>query len=180
MAGSIVCGIDGSESAKRAARVARALAAELGLGLIFVSVVEPNAPEHKMSAVAQRLERLRAGANDADSGAAWLVEVGPTGDRLVAAAAEADAAMIVMGSTGTRLSLLGSVSAYVSRRAPCPVVIVPPGADRRVNGAAGRREAAAGDRDFAGGIARFALGGGGTDFAGSIVRFGLGSGSTGA
>jgi hypothetical protein len=32
MAGSIICGVDDSESAKEAARVARALAAELRLG----------------------------------------------------------------------------------------------------------------------------------------------------
>jgi universal stress protein family protein len=42
--------------------------------------------------------------------------------------------MIVVGSAGPRSSLLGSVSADVSRRAPCPVVVVPPGADARVGG----------------------------------------------
>ena len=31
-------------------------------------------------------------------------------------------------------SLLGSVAAEVSRRAPCPVVVVPPGADANVEG----------------------------------------------
>ena len=41
--------------------------------------------------------------------------------------------MIVVGSHGPRSSLLGSVSADVSRRAPCPVVVVPPGADDRLN-----------------------------------------------
>jgi hypothetical protein len=73
--------------------------------------------------------------------------------------------MIVVGSTGPRSSLLGSISADVSRRAPCPVVVVPPGAHERDGG----------DDDFAGGIVRFGLGNGGTEFAGGIVRFGLGA-----
>jgi hypothetical protein len=37
--------------------------------------------------------------------------------------------MIVVGSQGQRSSLLGSIAADISRRAPCPVVVVPPGAD---------------------------------------------------
>jgi nucleotide-binding universal stress UspA family protein len=99
-----------------------------------------------------------------------------------AAATKAGAAMIVVGSTGPRSSLLGSISADVSRRAPCPVVVVPPGGGARVNGHPdvrvaghpGGRESAGEDRDFAGGIARLGLGDGGTEFAGGIARFGLG------
>jgi nucleotide-binding universal stress UspA family protein len=158
MVGSIICGVDDSESAKRAARVARALAGELGLGLVFVRVVEPDAPDAKVSTIAERLERLSAGARDVDCGAAWLVEAGHPADRLVAAATKTEAAMIVVGSTGPRSSLLGSISADVSRRAPCPVVVVPPGADARVNGRPDRRADAGDERDFAGGIVRFGLG----------------------
>ena len=166
MAGSIICGVDDSESAKGAARVARALAGELGRGLVFVRVVEPDAPDAKVSAIAERLERLSAGASDVDCGAGWLVEAGHPADRLVAAAGKADASMIVVGSTGPRSSLLGSISAAVSRRAPCPVVVVPPGADARRDGRPGGNE-----RDVAGGIVRFGLGGGGTDVTGGIARF---------
>jgi nucleotide-binding universal stress UspA family protein len=183
MAGSIICGVDDTESAKGAARVARALAGELGVELVFVRVVEEDAPEAKVSAITERLERLSADVTDVDCGAVWLVEAGHPADRLVAAAARADAAMIVVGSTGPRSSLLGSISADVSRRAPCPVVIVPPGGDARVNGHrdprvnvhSDRRGTAAEDRDFAGGIARLGLGDGGTEFAGGIARFDLGS-----
>jgi Universal stress protein family len=84
--------------------------------------------------------------------------------------------MIVVGSTGPRSSLLGSISAEVSRRAPCPVVVVPPGAD--VSSANGRRDRE-GETQFSGGIARFgprAATGADGDFAGGIVRFSLGSG----
>ena len=174
MAGAIVCGVDDSESAKRAARVARALSARLGVHLIFVRVVEPNAADANASAVAERLEQLRARAHDADSGAAWLVDAGDPADGLIAAARGAGASMIVVGSTGRRSSLLGSISADVSRRAPCPVVVVPPGANGRVNGNAGERVPGANDRDFAGGIARFGFGEGGTEFAGRIARLGRG------
>jgi nucleotide-binding universal stress UspA family protein len=178
MAGSIICGIDDSESARSAARVARELAADLGLGLVFVRVVERDAPDATVSAVAERLERLSASATDVDSGAAWLVESGHPADGLVAAAKKEEAALVVVGSTGPRSSLLGSISADVSRRAPCPVVVVPPGADARVDGHPGGRGEGEGDGDgdFPGGIVRFALGGDTATFAGGIVRFGPGAG----
>lgn len=175
MAGSIICGVDESESAKGAERVARVLAGELGLGLVFVRVIEGDAPYERIGAIAERLERLSsAEANELDCGAAWLVEAGHPADRLVAAAAESEAAMIVIGSTGPRSSVLRSTSADVSRRAPCPVVIVPPGADCQVNGTGDRRRTSGRDRDQAGGIVRLGLGSGGTDITGGIVRFSLG------
>jgi nucleotide-binding universal stress UspA family protein len=175
VSGAIICGVDDSESAKGAARVARSLSRELGLGVIFVRAIDRKADDADVTAIAERLERLRASANGADCGAAWSVEVGHPADALVAAAMKAQAAMIVVGSTGPRSSLLGSISADVSRRAPCPVVVVPPGADASVggrdNGGTSKRR-----RDFAGGIARFGLGAGGNESAGGIARFGLGSG----
>jgi nucleotide-binding universal stress UspA family protein len=134
MVSPIICGVDDSESGKGAARVARALAGELGLGLVFVSVLEPDAPDARASAIAERLERLTSGATEVDCGAAWLVETGHPADRLAAVARKTEASMIVVGSAGPRSSLLGSISADVSRRAPCPVVVVPPGADARLNG----------------------------------------------
>ena len=155
MAGSIVCGVDDSESAKGAARVARALASELRLGLVFVRVVERDAPEAEISAVAERLERLSAGANELDCGAAWLVDAGHPADQLVAVAAKAGAALIVVGSSGPRSPRLGSVSAEVSRRASCPVLVVPPGATARHHNVSNGASA----HDFAGGIVRFSLSG---------------------
>jgi nucleotide-binding universal stress UspA family protein len=145
--GTIICGVDDSESAKRAARVARTLSSELGLGVIFVRALNGEAA----GTTAERLERLAAGVNGADCGAAWSVAPGHPADALVAAAKKARAAMIVVGSTGPRSSLLGSISADVSRRAPCPVVVVPPGAD------AGVQSGLDGGIDLAGGIARFDL-----------------------
>jgi nucleotide-binding universal stress UspA family protein len=171
--GSIICAIDDSESARGAARVARGLSSKLGLRLVFVRVVDPGSSDQEITAIAERLERLSGRTTEVDCGAGWLVAVGHPVDRLVAAAAEEKAWLIVVGSTGPDSSLLGNVSAAVSRRAPCPVVVVPPGAggrgDNNLTKATGRFGASFGkqapatydteDRTLAGGIVRFSLGG---------------------
>jgi nucleotide-binding universal stress UspA family protein len=162
--GSIICGVDDSESAHAAARVARTLSSVLGLGLVFVRVVEDGSSEQRMNAVAERLEQLGDSAGEVDCGADWVVDAGRPADRLVAAAAARKARMIVIGSQGPRSSPLGSVLAEVSRRARCPVVVVPPGADAGLSGGV----------SFPGGIVRFGLGGAVTGSAGGIARFGLG------
>ena len=151
---SILCGVDGTESARGAARVARRLSSRLGLELLFVRVVEDGAPAEKINATAGRLERLSEGIGDVDGGAVWLVEVGHPADRILASAAENDASLIVVGSHGPRSSLLGSISAEVARRATCPVVVVPPGADSGLKDDSSIGEAG----DSAGGIVRFDLG----------------------
>lgn len=120
MPGSIICGVDGSESAKGAIRVARDLSTWLGRRLVFVRVVEPGAPTEKIDAIAERLRQLADGeAVVGNPEALWLVEVGHPADRLVAAAEDEQASLVVLGSHGPRSS----------QRAPCPVVVVPPGAD---------------------------------------------------
>ena len=196
MPGSIICGVDGSESAKGAARVARGLSAQLGSRLVFVRVVDGASPGQEISVAAARLQQLAECATEVDCGAHWLVELGHPADRIVAVAEKEAASLIVVGSTGPRSSLLGSISADVSRRAPCPVVVVAPGADRSLangngNGrvspppgfpglfddgytgaggfdAAWVASAASGDRPGDDPEAR--------DFAGGIVRFTFGGG----
>lgn len=189
MTGSIVCGVDESESAKGAARVARELSAKLRLRLVFVRVVEDATTDERIAAIAARLHHLADSATEVDCGAHWLVDVGHPADRLVAVAEEENAALIVVGSTGPRSSLLGSVSADVSRRAPCPVVVVAPGADHSlVNGHAPQARTGFpglcddGYNGVAGGIRLGRNGRNGAvkddpnarDFAGGIVRFSLG------
>lgn len=183
MRGSIVCGVDDSESAKGAARVARELGAQLGLQLVFVHVVEDGPEtEEATNGVTTRLRRLTAAAPDVDSGANWRIHAGHPADRLVAAAKDENAALIVVGSNGPRSSLLGSVSADVSRRAPCPVVVVAPGADLSL---ADRRAGFPGllEDGYAGG-ARAARASddrrgerGSPEFVGGIVRFDLENGT---
>jgi nucleotide-binding universal stress UspA family protein len=122
--GAIICGLDDSESARGAARVARGLSGELGLDLVFVRVLEDS--RQRVDGTADRLAHLCGG----DGRAEWVVAVGHPADQLVAAATKTEATLIVVGSHGPRSSSLGSISAEVSRRAPCPVVVVPPGSDR--------------------------------------------------
>lgn len=179
MAGLIICGVDDSESAKGAARVARGLSSKLGLGLVFLRVLESGASKEKVSAIKERLERVSDVLSEVDNGARWLVDEGHPAERLVAAAAAEEASMIVVGSTGPRSSLLGSISAEVSKRAPCPVVVVPPGADLA---ATAQTQDVKADSPLSGGIVRFGMGSSKpsaeTDFAGGIVRFSLGADGT--
>ncbi|HEX7082789.1 MAG TPA: universal stress protein [Gaiellaceae bacterium] len=113
----VICGVDGSGSARQAIEVARDMARRYDAPLLYVHVVEGPGGEERA------LETLR----DADvASGTLLVERGHPADRLVALAAERDASLLVVGNHGPRSSLLGSISADVARRAPCPVVVVPP------------------------------------------------------
>jgi nucleotide-binding universal stress UspA family protein len=177
--GSIVCGADDSRSAKEAARVARALSAKLGHRIVFVRSVETLSPCEKISTLAKRLQHAAREETEVDCGAGWPVDVDHPVDRLVAAAAEEKASFIVVSSNGPYSSLLTSISAETSRRAPCPVIVVPPDADELPTNGHQQREVAAhtaglglqmpetreryetndrDTRDFAGGIVRFDLG----------------------
>ena len=197
MTGTIICGVDGSESARGAARVARGLSAQLGSRLVFVHVVNGGSPDREISVAAARLQQLAECATDVDCGAHWLVEVGHPADRLVAVAEKEAASLIVVGSTGPRSSLLGSISADVSRRAPCPVVVVAPGADASVANGNGRARVSGRtgfpglfDDGYTGAAAGFDAAWGPSpangdgagrdpdarDFASGIVRFSIGGG----
>jgi nucleotide-binding universal stress UspA family protein len=169
MVGSILCGVDDSTSALGAAQVAHGLSRKLGLRLVFVSVVDEASTDETRDAIAERLERLTGAAGDGHSGARWLLEVGHPADRLVAAAADTNASMIVVGSHGPRSSMLGSVSADVSRRANCPAVVVPPGAEDGLS----ERPVFPGDGNPDAHYSGF-----GVSNAGGIVRFDLGSHQT--
>jgi hypothetical protein len=92
-----------------------------------VRVVEEGADERELREVSSRLRNLAERATDVR--AEWIVEVGHPADRLVAVARREGASFVVVGSTGPHASLLGSISADVSRRAPCPVVVVGLGSD---------------------------------------------------
>jgi len=76
MTGAIVCGVEDSESAKGAARVARGLSAQLGSRLVFVRVLDDGSSDGEISAVAAGLQHLAESATEVDCGAHWLVEVG--------------------------------------------------------------------------------------------------------
>jgi nucleotide-binding universal stress UspA family protein len=117
MQGPVICGIDDSSSAVGAIRVARDLAERYALPLVYVHVVDRRGSDLRAA------ETLR----EAQVGGRLVVEPAQhAGDRLVELAHERLASFLVLGTHGPRSSLLGSVSADVSRRAPCPVLVVPP------------------------------------------------------
>ena len=121
--GPVVCGVDGSDEAQAAARVAARMADELHAALTLVSVRAPRAGSDDFASAleavsvatpAEHVERLAVSGDPANE--------------LARAASDRRAALLVVGSRGrgpVRAALLGSVSAGVTRLAPCPVLIVP-------------------------------------------------------
>lgn len=137
MSGPVICGVDDSGSAVAAVDVARELATYHGLPLLFVHALDPSGGDEDADAAAGLLREVAS----AREPASWAIVVGHPADRLVAVATERRASFVVVGCHGPRSSLLGSISADVSRRAACPVVVVPPAA-ARVPAGAGAREGA--------------------------------------
>ena len=142
MNGPVVCGIEDTGGASVAA-VARELAERYELPLLYVHVLDGADGDER---VARLLRETPSGYGD------LAIESGHPADRLVQVAGEQRASFVVVGNRGPRSSLLGSVSADVSRRAPCPVIVVPPSAD---SVAPARVRAGA---NVEGGIVRFGLG----------------------
>lgn len=116
MKGPVVCGVE-DPSSVGAVRVAAELARHHDLPLVYVHVLSEEADDQSIE--------LRQQAADVPGD--FLLARGrhPTGC-LLEIARERRASFLVVGNHGPRSSLLGSVSAEVARRAPCPVVVVPP------------------------------------------------------
>lgn len=142
---SLVCGVDDSDYGRASARIARRLAEQLRLELLIVHVSEAPvlvgignetaaATEQLGDRKAQYL--LAAVTAEEDLGPVERrVEFGAPAKRLAAVAEEEDAELIVVGSRGRgalRAAMLGSVSTELIAIAPCPVLVVPPGAAARV------------------------------------------------
>jgi len=126
----VICGVDGWDSTSGSApavHLARRLAERFDEPIVFVTVVDAGADEPAREAAG---ELLRHTVETSSGESFWTVEEGHPADCLVAVARERDASFVVVGNHGPRSSLLGSISAEVSRRAPCPVVVVPQGAER--------------------------------------------------
>lgn len=86
-----------------------------------------DALSEQMRAIAQNIvdelvSELREDGIDANG----EVRAGDATETIIAAVAERECNLIVMGAHGGRLSdVLGSVSIQVARRSPCPIVLVP-------------------------------------------------------
>jgi nucleotide-binding universal stress UspA family protein len=139
-----MCGIE-DRNDEAVAGVARELAERYDLPLFFVHVLH-GADGHDDAA---RLLREATAPGNGE----LAIERGHPADRLVELARDREASFLVVGNHGPRSSLLGSISADVSRRASCPVVVVPPTVE-----AAGHAPAGSADAHVRGGIVRFELG----------------------
>jgi nucleotide-binding universal stress UspA family protein len=140
MHGPVICGIEDASGAG-AADVARGLAERYEVPLLYVHVLDRDA---EMEQAARMLHETSAGSGE------LAIERGPhPADWLVEVATERGASFLVVGNHGPRSSLLGSISADVSRRAPCPVIVVPPTAE------SAESEDGSDEPEVEGGILRF-------------------------
>lgn len=143
MAGSIICGIDGSNESRVALRIAARLSRQLGLRLVVAHVAQPavfassygslpiveTPADADLQAAEELLERF---ALDEELAHATMRPLcGLPSERLADLADEEDAELIVVGSRGRgafKAAFLGSVSTDLIGVARCPVLVVPPGA----------------------------------------------------
>jgi nucleotide-binding universal stress UspA family protein len=143
--GTILCGVDGSEHAGHAARVALTLADGLRTRLTLVYVgptltllpVASLPADVDQGAFVRSAEAARVQAKQAfeslppelgRSDIGREVRLGEPATVLAELAAERDATVVVVGSRGRgawRSAALGSVSAELVRLARCPVMVVP-------------------------------------------------------
>lgn len=147
MARSLIACVDGSELSVPVVRIAHRLAERLGLELVLMHVAPATelpgvsaAPagqerlhEEELRDAEALLDRtaLEAGLGD---DARQRSEIGPAADRIVAACADEEAELVVIGSRGRgglKTALIGSVSSKVASDAPCPCVIVSASAAER-------------------------------------------------
>lgn len=155
MSNPVMVSLDGSEKDARALTVAAALAELAGAGLHLVRVFEmpagvtstrAKAIGVSAAAVADAVGGRRDGVRREVAGRAndlaattgrpvtWeILDGADVAGALTRHAAERDARLVVMGTRapgGAGRALRGSVADRVMRESPCPVVLVPPGADR--------------------------------------------------
>jgi nucleotide-binding universal stress UspA family protein len=146
MAGSIMCGVDGSADSQAALGVAARLAERLEARLVLAHVAEAPVIPYAAVALAPRPMPRATHEDEREAGARLLAQiaagqglgdaerrvvVGFPAERLADLADDEDAELIVVGSRGRgrfKAAFLGSVSNSLVGVARCPVLIVPPGA----------------------------------------------------
>ena len=139
----ILCAVDFSPSSLTALAQARSLAEQHGAALIVLHVLEGfpretvysagrasrliNQLEGRMGELDRRLRALLP-ADAVDGRVEYVAVSGTAGDAIVAAAAEHDSDLVVLGaSQGARLDHMvsGSTVKSVVRKAHCPVLVTP-------------------------------------------------------
>jgi nucleotide-binding universal stress UspA family protein len=138
---TVVVGVEGSGSSRTAIRMAAKEARYRGAELVAVMAYSGEralgAPAVRPVATLRTADDERAAAEtalrdaviDALGDQAEKVQLravlGLAGRKLVETAQRVNAQLIVLAGRGSATMLLGTVSQYVLRRAPCPVLVVP-------------------------------------------------------
>jgi nucleotide-binding universal stress UspA family protein len=136
MSGCIVCGVDGSREAGRAAAVAARLARDLDRRTLLVNVDEEHGAAAGRVGIRtpwrgrRRKSLLKATAAECCFPPATelrLTRGDPTAELLgIARKEDAELVVVSTGGTGTASPvLLGGTASALMHRAPCPVVVVP-------------------------------------------------------
>lgn len=140
---AVVVGVDGSDASRAAIALAAREARYRGAPLIAVQAYSgertPGPPAVRplstlRTAEDERIDTetsLRQVVRDVLGEQADAVEIrailGLAGRKIVETANKVNAQLIVLATRGSTSMLLGTVSQYVLRKAPCPVLIVPSG-----------------------------------------------------
>jgi nucleotide-binding universal stress UspA family protein len=136
MSTAIVCGVDGSGEAQRAASVAARLARDLGSHALLVHVEEDAQRRPvgltwpKPGRARRRRKVLRATAEECCFPGETELQLrrGDPAAELIAVAEQHDAELMVVSTGGlgtTSPALLGGTASALMRSSPCPVVVVP-------------------------------------------------------
>jgi len=146
MSNCIVCGIDNSSGARRAASVAARLARDLQSRALLIHVTEGDRPlPHSLGL--PRLGRARkmgkmleaiAEEHCFPADTQVRLEAGNPVAGLMALAIKEDAELVVVSARGRSeisAALLGGVASALMRKSPCPVVVVPPNSIETVDAA---------------------------------------------
>ena len=130
----IVVGVDGSETARRAAHKAAEIAAARGVGLHLVTTVPRNTSTVRGSGENWQIDSLSDGEQRLRSLAVALpadevtmsVQYGDAAEAMCAEADRRDASMIVVGNRRVQSAarVLGTIATHVTRIADCDVLIV--------------------------------------------------------
>ena len=140
---AVVVGVDGSDASRAAIALAAREARYRGVLLIAVQAysgertlgapaVRPlstlrTADDERVDAEVSLREAVRDALGDQADGVEVRAILGLAGRKIVETANKVNAQLIVLSTRGSTSMLLGTVSQYVLRKAPCPVLVVPAG-----------------------------------------------------
>jgi nucleotide-binding universal stress UspA family protein len=139
---AVVVGVDGSDASRVAIALAAREAGYRGAPLIAVQAYSGErtlgapaarplslrtAEDERIDAEVSLRQAVRDVLGDQADGVEIRTILGLAGRKIVETASKVNAQLIVLATRGSTSMLLGTVSLYVLRKAPCPVLVVPAG-----------------------------------------------------